>query len=106
MILTRTLRITVSAEVPAPGGSRVAFDTAYPARGFRGWIESLVVPGYLLQQYGAGPLQELERQGSRQRSPIGGSTLEVIERRWRETLRPSHEVSATMLDAIESKGCG
>lgn len=43
------------------GGSHVRFDTVYPAKGVRGWFESLLVPRYLKKVYAA----ELQLLGQR-----------------------------------------
>ena len=49
--------------------TRVTFETEYPTRGVRGWLESLVAPGYLRKVYAA----ELGRLGevARGRNPMG-----------------------------------
>jgi hypothetical protein len=72
----------------------------------RAYLQAAAFVGYLLQHYGPGPLEELWRRGSRRDSLIRGSQLAVLERRWREELRPRQDVSATTLSAVESKGCG
>jgi len=43
------------------GRTRVTFDTVYPTRGLRGWLESFFVPGYLRKVYDA-ELKQLERR--------------------------------------------
>ena len=72
----------------------------------RAYLQAAAFVGYLLQQYGPGPLEQLWRRGSRQDSLIRGSTLAALERRWREELRPRHNVSSTTLSAVEAQGCG
>jgi hypothetical protein len=72
----------------------------------RAYLQAAAFVGYLLQRYGPEPLEELWRRGSRRDSLIGSSPLAVIERRWREELRPREDVSVTALGAVESKGCG
>jgi len=53
--------VTTFTVDPAPGGSRVTFETAYPVRGLGGWLQRLVVPGYLRRVYAA-ELQLLARK--------------------------------------------
>jgi hypothetical protein len=46
--------VTTFTVDPAPGNaSRVTFATDYPAKGVRGWVERLMVPGYLKRAYAA-----------------------------------------------------
>jgi len=45
--------VTTFTVDPTAAGSRVTFSTSYPVRGLRGWLERLVVPGYLKRVYAA-----------------------------------------------------
>jgi len=45
----------------ADARTKVTFDTVVPVRGWRGWLESWLVPGYLRKVYAA-ELQQLERR--------------------------------------------
>jgi hypothetical protein len=45
--------VTTFTVDPAPGGTLVTFDTTYPVRGLGGWLQRLVVPGYLRKVYAA-----------------------------------------------------
>jgi Polyketide cyclase / dehydrase and lipid transport len=40
-------------EPVGPDQAQVTFETSYPARGLRGWIEALLVPRYLRKVYAA-----------------------------------------------------
>jgi hypothetical protein len=72
----------------------------------RAYLQAAAFVDYLLRQYGPAPLAELWRTGSRPDSLIHGISLAVLERRWRQQLRPGREVSSTTLAAVESNGCG
>ena len=72
----------------------------------RAYLQAAAFVDYLLERYGAAPVAELWRLGSRRDSRIRGQTLAAIERRWREELRPHRQVAAHALAAVESKGCG
>jgi hypothetical protein len=72
----------------------------------RAYLQAAAFVGHLLQQYGPGTVEELWRRGSRPDSLIHGSTLAVLERRWRDELRPLRSVSPATLSAVESRGCG
>ena len=44
--------VTTFTVTPAPDGkAHVTLETLYPARGFRGWLEALLVPRYLKKVY-------------------------------------------------------
>jgi len=60
--------VTTFTVDPAPGGSRVTFDTDYPVRGLGGWLERLVVPGYLRKVYAAELLLLGQRASERARA--------------------------------------
>ncbi|MEZ4586669.1 MAG: SRPBCC family protein [Gemmatimonadales bacterium] len=45
--------VTTFTVDPTPTGARVTFDTSYPVRGLGGWLQGLVVPGYLRKVYRA-----------------------------------------------------
>jgi hypothetical protein len=72
----------------------------------RAYLQAAAFVDYLLRQYGRRPLENLWRHGARPDSLIGGDTLTIHERRWKERVSPGQVVGPRTLAAIESKGCG
>ena len=72
----------------------------------RAYLQAASFVGYLLQHFGPEPLEVLWRLGSRPDSLIRGTPLAIVERRWRDGLRPRQKVGAATLRAVESEGCG
>ena len=72
----------------------------------RAYLQAAGFVEHLLERYGAAAVAQLWRLGSHPNSRLGGQTLVVIERRWREQLRPRRQVPAHTVAAIEVKGCG
>ena len=72
----------------------------------RAYLQAAAFVEHLLERYGAAAVAQLWRNGSHARSSVGGETLAAIERRWREALRPSRQLTRSTLAAVESDGCG